>query len=56
MATTSKDSDPLAINARLYAQLGKLLDDMEAADRDDTMAPAQRVAALIACKSRPIRV
>lgn len=47
-ATSVKASDPLDINARLYRQVGKLLDDMEAADRDDTMTFPQRIAALIA--------
>ena len=36
------------MNGRLYRQLGKLLDDMEAADRDDRMTMPQRVSALIA--------
>lgn len=45
MAATS---DPLNINARLYKQLGKLLDDMEAADRDERMTMPQRIQALIA--------
>jgi hypothetical protein len=43
-----KTADPLNVNARLYKQLGRLLDDMEAADRDDTMTFPQRIAALIA--------
>ena len=43
-----KTADPLNINARLYKQLGKLLDDMERADRDDTMTFPQRISALIA--------
>ena len=43
-----KTADPLNINARLYKQLGKLLDDMEAADRDNTMTFPQRISALIA--------
>ena len=43
-----KISDPLDINARLYRQLGRLLDDMEAADRDETMTFPQRINALIA--------
>jgi hypothetical protein len=42
------NSDPLNINARLYKQLGKLLDDMEAADRDERMTMPQRIQALIA--------
>ena len=40
--------DPLDLNWRLYKQLGKLLDDMEAADRDDKMSMPQRISALIA--------
>lgn len=47
-ATPVKASDPLDINQRLYRQLGKLLDDMEGMDRDDTMTFPQRVSALIA--------
>lgn len=42
------NSDPLNVNARLYKQLGKLLDDMEAADRDERMTMPQRIQALIA--------
>lgn len=41
-------TDPLDINARLYKQLGKLLDDMEAADANETMTFPQRINALIA--------
>ena len=41
-------SDPLGVNARLYGQIGKLLDDLEAADRDDRMTMPQRISALIA--------
>jgi hypothetical protein len=44
----SKDSDPLDVNGRLYKQLGKLLDDMEAADAAETMTFPQRINALIA--------
>jgi hypothetical protein len=44
----TKTADPLNINARLYKQLGKLLDDMERADRDETMTFPQRISALIA--------
>jgi hypothetical protein len=44
----TKDSDPLDINQRLYKQLGKLLDDMEKADADETMTFPQRISALIA--------
>lgn len=40
--------DPLDLNWRLYSQLGRLLDDMEAADRDETMTFPQRINALIA--------
>lgn len=40
--------DPLDINARLYKQLARLLDDMEAADRDERMTMPQRIQALIA--------
>jgi hypothetical protein len=43
-----KTSDPLDLNGRLYKQLAKLLDDMEAADRDERMTMPQRIAALIA--------
>ena len=42
------NADPLNINARLYAQIGRLLDDLEAADRDDTCTFPQRLNALIA--------
>ena len=42
------DADPLDLNWRLYKQLGRLLDDMEAADRDDTMTFPQRISAMIA--------
>jgi hypothetical protein len=41
-------TDPLKINERLYKQLGKLLDDMEKADADETMTFPQRISALIA--------
>lgn len=44
----SSSADPLNVNVRLYRQLGKLLDDMEKADRDETMTFPQRVSALIA--------
>ena len=40
--------DPLNINARLYGQIGKLLDDLEAEDREDIMTTPQRISALIA--------
>jgi hypothetical protein len=45
---TIVEGDPLGINRRLYAQVGKLLDDMERADRDETMTFPQRISALIA--------
>jgi hypothetical protein len=41
-------SDPLKINERLYKQIGKLLDDLESADRDEMMTVPQRISALIA--------
>jgi hypothetical protein len=44
----SKADDPLDLNGRLYRQLGKLLDDMERADRDELMTMPQRISALIA--------
>jgi hypothetical protein len=44
----TQTADPLNINARLYKQLGRLLDDMEAADRDERMTMPQRIQALIA--------
>lgn len=47
-ATVSNPTDPLDVNVRLYRQLGRLLDDMEKADRDETMTFPQRVSALIA--------
>lgn len=40
--------DPLDLNGRLYKQLGRLLDDMERADRDELMTMPQRIQALIA--------
>lgn len=40
--------DPKNINSRLYDQLAKLLDDMEAADRDEKMTMPQRINCLIA--------
>ena len=43
-----KTGDPLNINSRLYGQIGKLLDDLEADDRDDKMTTPQRITALIA--------
>lgn len=47
-ASHSKPTDPLDINGRLYAQIGRLLDDLEADDRDDRMTTPQRISALIA--------
>ena len=44
----SNPADPLNINARLYGQIGKLLDDLERDDRDDIMTTPQRISALIA--------
>jgi hypothetical protein len=46
MATSN--SDPLSINRRLYEQVGRLLDDLERADRDEVMTMPQRISALIA--------
>jgi hypothetical protein len=43
-----KSGDPLDINGRLYAQIGRLLDDLESADRDEVMTTPQRISALIA--------
>ena len=43
-----KSTDPLNINERLYKQIGKLLDDLESADRDEVMTTPQRISALIA--------
>ena len=48
MSKANISSDPLDLNGRLYKQLGKLLDDMESADRDDRMTMPQRISALIA--------
>jgi hypothetical protein len=42
------EGDPLDLRGRLYKQLGKLLDDMERADRDELMTMPQRIQALIA--------
>ena len=44
----TKSTDPLDINGRLYKQIGKLLDDLESADRDEVMTTPQRIQALIA--------
>ena len=41
-------ADPLGVNSRLYSQISKLLDDMESADRDNTMSFPQRLNAIIA--------
>ena len=43
-----KSGDPLDINGRLYNQIGKLIDDLESADRDEVMTTPQRIQALIA--------
>ena len=48
MMAKKDELDPLNINGRLYKQIGKLLDDMEAADRDEKMTMPQRINALIA--------
>lgn len=45
---TQVAGDPLDLNGRLYHQLGRLLDDMEAADAEDKMTMPQRIQALIA--------
>lgn len=44
----TKDSDPLGVNDRLYKQLAMLLDDMEAADREERMTMPQRISAMVA--------
>jgi hypothetical protein len=44
----TKSTDPLDINGRLYKQIGRLLDDLESADRDEVMTTPQRISALIA--------
>jgi len=44
----TKSTDPLDINGRLYKQIGKLLDDLESADRDEHMTMPQRIQSLIA--------
>lgn len=41
-------SDPLNINARLYRQIARLLDDLEAADVKEMLDIKERIAALIA--------
>ena len=38
--------DPLNVNSRLYSQIGKLLDDLESADRDSILTTPQRIGAL----------
>jgi hypothetical protein len=51
MATAPKikpSGDPLDINGRLYKQIGRLIDDLESADRDEIMTTPQRISALIA--------
>lgn len=48
MTKQPTEGDPLNVNARLYNQIGKLLDDLESADRDDMMTMPQRISALIA--------
>lgn len=45
---TKTATDPLNVNARLYNQIARLLDDLEAADAEDRMTIPQRIAALIA--------
>ena len=40
--------DPLSVNARLYKQIARLLDEMESADMNETMTFPQRISALIA--------
>jgi hypothetical protein len=42
----AKAADPLNVNARLYAQLGKMLDQLE--EEDSTITLRERIAALIA--------
>jgi hypothetical protein len=44
----TKSTDPLDINGRLYKQIGRLLDDLESADRDEKMTMPQRIQSLIA--------
>ena len=44
----TKTNDPANIQSRLYAQLDKLLDDMESADRDGIMTFPQRISSMIA--------
>lgn len=44
----TETGDHLNIQSRLYNQIGRLLDDLERADRDEVMTQPQRVAALIA--------
>jgi hypothetical protein len=41
-------ADPLNLNARLYAQVGKLLDDLEAEDVKNPIGIKERVSVLIA--------
>ena len=44
----AKAADPLDVNARLYRQIARLLDEMESADMNETMTFPQRISALIA--------
>ena len=46
--TKPKPTDPLDVNARLYRQIARLLDDLESADAEERMTMPQRIAALIA--------
>jgi hypothetical protein len=47
-ASITTEGDPLDIAPRLYKQLDRLLDDMEAADRDERMTMPQRITGMIA--------
>lgn len=42
------DLDPLKVNERLYRQIARLLDQLEAADTEDGITIPQRINALIA--------
>jgi hypothetical protein len=44
----AKASDPLDVNARLYRQIARLLDQLEDADAREEMTIPQRISALIA--------
>ena len=46
--TLPKVSDPLDVNARLYRQIAKLLDELEQADDEHKMTLSARISALIA--------